>query len=52
MTELEDISILGKIVFDDTNQERSSWSCLGQACSRSLTVFLSQHFVILLIIFG
>ena len=43
---------LGKIVFDDNNQERKSWACLGQTCSRSLIVFLSQLFVILLIIFG
>ena len=33
---------LGKIVFDDNNQERKSWNCLGQTCSRSLIVFLSQ----------
>ena len=43
---------LGKIVLDDNNQEKKSWACLGQACSRSLIVFLSQLFVILLIIFG
>ena len=43
---------LGKIVFDDNNQERKSWACLGQTCSRSLIVFLSQLFVIALIIFG
>ena len=41
-----------KIVFDDNNQERKSWSCMGQTCSRSLFVFLSQLFVILLIISG
>ena len=51
MTELEDIN-LGKIDFDENHQERKSWSCLGQTCSRSLIVFLSQLFVILLIIFG
>ena len=52
MTELEDKINLDKIVFDDNNQERKSWSGLGQTCSRSLIVFLSQLFVILLIIFG
>ena len=48
----EDNICLGKIVFDDNNQERKSLACLGQTCSRSLIVFLSQHFVFLLIIFG
>ena len=43
---------LGKIVFDDNNQERKFWAYLGQTCSRSLIVFLCQLFVILLIIFG
>ena len=43
---------LDKIVFDDPNVERRSWSCLGQTCSRSLIVFLSQFFVILLNICG
>ena len=52
MTELEVRINLDKIVFDDKNQERKSWSCLGQTCSRSLIVFLFQVFVILLIIFG
>ena len=52
MTDQEDIFNLGKIFFDDNNQERKSWACLGQTCSRSLIVFLSQLFVILLIIFG
>ena len=52
MTDQEDNINLGKIVFDDNNQERKSWACLGQICSRSLIVFLSQLFVILLIIFG
>ena len=52
MTDQEDNINLGKIVFDDNNQERKSWACLGQTCSRSLIVFLSQVFVILLIIFG
>ena len=52
MTDQEDNINLGKIVFDDNNQERKSWNCLGQTFSRSLIVFLSQLFVILLIIFG
>ena len=52
MTDQEDNTNLGKSVFDDNNQERKSWDCLGQTCSRSLIVFLSQLFVILLIIFG
>ena len=52
MADQEDNLNLGKVVFDDNNQERKSWSCLGQTCSRSLIVFLSQLFVILLIIFG
>ena len=46
MTDQEDRINLGKIVFHDNNQERKSWSCLGQTCSRSLIVFLSQLFVI------
>ena len=50
MTELEDKINLDKIVFDDNNQERKSRFCLGQTCSRSIIVFLSQFFVILLII--
>ena len=51
MTDQEEFN-LGKKVFDDNNQERISWACLGQICSTSLIVFLSQLFVILLIIFG
>ena len=43
---------LDKIVFDDQNVERRSWSSLGQTCSRSLIVFLSQFFVVLLIVCG
>ena len=46
MTDQEDNIILGKIVFDDNNQKRKSWACLGQTCSRSLIVFLSQRFFI------
>ena len=30
MTDREGIINLGRIVFDDNNQERKSWSCLGQ----------------------
>ena len=52
MADLEDKIILGKNVFDDNNQERKSWSRLGQTCSRSLIVLLSQLFVLLLIDFG
>ena len=52
MTDQEDNISLGKIAFDDNNRERKSWACLGHTCSRSLIVFLSQIFVILLIIFG
>ena len=43
---------LEKIVFDGNNSERKSWTCVGQTCSRSLIVFLSQFFIILLIILG
>ena len=52
MTDQEDDINLGKTVFDDNNQKKKSWACLEQTCSRSLIVFLSQLFVILLIIFG
>ena len=41
---------LGIFVFGDSNQERQSWKCFGQSCNRSLVVFLSQFFVILLIL--
>ena len=51
MTDREDHINLGKIVFDDNNQERSLGP-VWQTCSRSLIVFLSQLFVFLLIIFG
>ena len=34
MSDQEDNINLGKIVFDDNNEERKSWSCLGQTCSR------------------
>ena len=48
MTDQEDNTNLGEIVFDDNNQERKSWACLGQTSSRSLIVFLSQLSVIFL----
>ena len=41
---------LGNIIFDDKNQERQSWKCLGHSCNRSLVVFLSQFLVILTIL--
>ena len=52
MTDQEDNVNLSKIVFYDDIQEKKSWACLGQTVSRSLIVFLTQLFVILLIIFG
>ena len=52
MTDDEDNFSLCKIVSDDNNQERKIWACWGQTCSRSLILFLSQLFVIFLIIFG
>ena len=45
MTDLEDNINLGKVFCDNSNQERKSWACSGQNCSRSLIVFLSQLFV-------
>ena len=33
MTDQEDNINRGKIVFDDNNQEKKSWACLGQTCS-------------------
>ena len=51
MTDQENEIILGKFVLVDRNQERKSEACLGQTCFRSSTVFSSQLFVILLIIF-
>ena len=48
-TIIEEVSVQAKIFLEmgekgieDSNQERSSWSCLVQTCSRSLIVFLSQ----------
>ena len=52
MTDQESKINLGKIVFDDNDQEKKPWAFLGQTCSRSLIVFLSQLFVLLMIIFG
>ena len=46
MTDQGDIINLGEIVFDDNNQEKKSWACLGQICSRSLIVFLYQLFFV------
>ena len=51
MTQQEGNIYLGKYAFDDNNQERKSWACLGRTCSRSLIVFSSHLFVILLIVF-
>ena len=48
MTEHTDEGLnLDNFVFYDINQERQSWKCFGQTCNRSLVVFLSQFFVIL-----
>ena len=48
MTEHTDKGLnLGNFVCDDNNQERQPWKCFGQTCNRSLVVFLSQFFVIL-----
>ena len=44
MTDQEDFFSLGKIVFDDSNQETKSWDCLGQTCCRCLIVFLSPTY--------
>ena len=52
MIDQEDNINIGKYVFDDNNHERKSRACWGKTCYRSLIVFLSQFFVILLIIFG
>ena len=41
MTDLEVSVNLGKIVFQDKNQERSSRVCMGQSCFKSLFVFLN-----------
>ena len=51
MTDKEDKINLGKLVVDDTNQEKKTWACLGRTCSKPLILFLSQLSVFLLIIF-
>ena len=45
MTDQEDNIILGEIVFDDNNQERKSWNCSRQTCSRSLIVFFPNFLI-------
>ena len=40
MNDQEDKNHLGKNEFDDNDQERRSWDCLGQTCSWPLLVFL------------
>ena len=52
MPDRTDNTNLDKIIFDDQNVEKRSWSRLGQTCFRSLIVFLSQIFAMLLIISG
>ena len=42
MSDQEDDNNILSNVFEDNNQERQSWSCLGQTSSRFLNVFLSQ----------
>ena len=39
MTDQEDKINVGKIAFDDNNEERKSWACLEQTRSRCLIVF-------------
>ena len=41
---------LGDIVFDDNNQKRQSGKFFGKTCNRSLLVFMSQFFILLLIL--
>ena len=52
MFDHENKSKLGKTAFDDNNQEKKSWYCLGQSRSRSLINFLPHFFIIMLNIFG
>ena len=40
----------GIFFLDDNNQERQTCKCFGQTCERSLVVFVSHFFVILLIL--
>ena len=49
MVDQEDKFILSEKVCENNNQERKSWPCLGQICSRCLILF-SHFFVILLVI--
>ena len=50
MTDQENNFILGKIVFDDNNQERKFWACLGQTNCVSVPTFchLVNHLWLLL----
>ena len=41
---------LGNFVFDEENHERKSWKFFGRTCNRSLLVFMSQFFVIVLLL--
>ena len=52
MNDQEDYIKLGKNIFDNDNQGRKEWACLGQSCSKPLIVYFSQFFVIFLKIFG
>ena len=52
MTDQEHNFNLGKIAFNDNNQDRKLWWWLEQSSSRSLIVFFSQLFVKFLINFG
>ena len=52
MTGQEDDINLGKVVFDNNNQEGISSACLGQTSSRSLIVFCPNFLSFLLTIFG
>ena len=49
MADQPDTFNLDILVFDGNNSERRPWSCIGHSCSRSLIVFSSQYFVVLLI---
>ena len=41
---------LGNFVFDEENHERKSRKLFGRTCNRSLLVFLSQFFLIVLML--
>ena len=45
MFDQEDNINLAKIVFDDNNQERNSWACVGQTCSRPPSFFFCFNFL-------